>query len=834
MIKKVKMPDGTIKKIKVPDGMPNEQIYSIVQKMAGGVQQQSQGVPASSPQMVGPQYKETYLSQEHPVRRKIADAARTITEGVAPAVSGFMGTAAGGPGTGVAAGALAYAMTKNINDRVHEALDLAPPEKKKLTLKESTNQAIKDLSFGASAEMLGFLPIAASSFITRAYRKIKSVFDISDQAAFKQAEKMFSDLANSDPDALTNYKRTEEVLQNLDVKTSPTIAQRTGSTQAALKEQSLMAKDPEFAAEVINRRDLIRGEAQAGLGRKFSGGTIDDATAAVSKSHGAKSEAVDAARREYDDLVGRLGGKQAQDVGDDIYNVSDAARKAEKKVVDKLYDKIPKDTKVDVGPIENAIREIQKDVDVFPKSEIKELEGLIEKTQSVSQKVKSPLLPGSSESDQKQILFNELKQWRTKLSNKIRGIYEGTSEDKYIKARQYEKLNDAAKESMEQLSGTKDSATKKAYDEATQAFIKYKEKYRVGSVEEIMRPGKSGNGRKIGASNVPAKFNNPDQADNLINAVGKDNASGMMDQYYAFEYASRAQGSEQSLSSWVMKNGPALKKYGLYDKYANLAKKKGAIDVAADELKNYEKAVAKKYLGADPGKQMDAMFGSGPKAGSDVGLKMKELLNADGIRGNAPAINGIKTEFKDYLLRLAESNSAVSMRDKNPTHHVATLKKVLDSRRGALNVLYKDEPEKIKALYDYLDLSEILERNTFVSGSKGSTTAEKFESYADVATRGGQFIAVSAGRLWVVNTGIKLVRSALNLPANLRAEAMDRFYTRLAVDPDAAKLVMDGERIMKKFGEKAYKRMIRTQAIAMGVISGKNYRGDEEKKANEF
>jgi hypothetical protein len=787
-------------------GVPKEKITAYIRKHS----QKSGGVLSLEDQYSGPEYKQTQLSQEHPVRREISRGVRTVLEGGGLVAGSIIGTAGGlaasggNPLVGVAGGVggagMGFSMASNMSDRIHEWLGLGEG----MNLQESTIEAINDVAKGAEMEMFGGAIFGAVKGFGNIYNRVKSWMDISDAAALKQAEETYQSIFKNNPKALETAEKTDEVMKRMNIKTKLTKAQQTGSKRAALLEQKLFKNDDSMASEVLNRREAIRGEAQNTLKKKFSG-SIEDAVGGVSKHQQALQSRANAAKQEADDFVNQVrASRPTQETGENIYNQLAQNKAAAKKVVDDEYAKIPKNITVQSSPLKDFIKSV---VDEFKnrgggnKSYPGEFIG----------KMKNKIKSGDGT-----VSFDQLREWRSWLLEDIRAAKSGAEPNLKL-ARRLGQIREGVEKTMDQLLKSKDEAVKLQYDKASKIFKKYYDMYRGGTVGEVLSP--SG---KVGKSSVPSKFfSNPEAADDLIRGVGKEKAAEFVEDYIGFTISNKILDSSSATKAWLFKNKEMLNKYGLYDKYSQMAKKMEVSEKVLAELTDFNKGVASKVLDSNVDNVIESVFGkSGTKTNS--ASLMNDLLNMPGIKGNDAALNGIKSAFKDFILKRAKTYGG----DGVEMHTVAKMNKALEENMNAMRVLYRGDMKKVQALQDYKKVLSYLQRNMNVTASGGSTTAEKMSQVKEgFISNALQLMAIKLGKGWFFSSVKRLWNSFLNFPKNMTESMKEDFLRKALLDPDAAYTLFKGATKNKNF-----ERDILRHAITMGIVTTDNLTQDNYPK----
>ena len=357
-------------------------------------------------------------------------------------------------------------------------------------------------------------------------------------------------------------------------------------------------------------------------------------------------------------------------------------------------------------------------------------------------------------------------------------------------------------------------------------YKKYVDTFKKGTVGDVLQVGNLSEGGKVAFSDIPSRFfrtGKMDAADDLIRAVGEEKAGTLINDYASNDLISRA-GKDGTLipsvaNKWLNSNKDVLKKYGLYDKYADIVK---ANDVSAESLAKlsaYNKTIASKVIGVDVEDVMKNVFSGAGKSRS--AYVANELINLPGIKNNPAAINGLQNSFKDFLLKQMET-SAVDVAG-NPIRSIAKAKSVLNEYLPAMRVLYKDSPEKITSLVNYHKMLQMISRNKNVSFAGGSTTAEKFSGTDAMKTIGKnlvQYMAVSAGAGWKFSVMRNLWSATLGAPRRFSEAQVSALLTEAIHNPEVAHTIMSAT---KKFNPKdvqVLQKRYMGYLMASGIYAG--------------
>jgi len=178
--------------------------------------------------------------------------------------------------------------------------------------------------------------------------------------------------------------------------------------------------------------------------------------------------------------------------------------------------------------------------------------------------------------------------------------------------------------------------------------------------------------------------------------------------------------STTALNSWLKKHEFALTELGLTDRYGSLSKARAAMDEALANKAAFDRTAASKALGeggkGDIDKAVDlAFFGKGSKK-----IAAEELMS----RMKTPQqVSGLQNAMIDEILKEAPIGATPRELLKSEA-----MKNKLQKYDAAIKVVFKDAPEKIKAMEDARGILKRLEMAEKVG--KGKKELSFFEGLA--------------------------------------------------------------------------------------------------------
>lgn len=326
----------------------------------------------------------------------------------------------------------------------------------------------------------------------------------------------------------------------------------------------------------------------------------------------------------------------------------------------------------------------------------------------------------------------------------------------------------------------------KAYS-ASQNFKRFGK----GAVAELRQKGKYADGMKIPAEARPKKLMNVDDADQFIEAVGKEKAGDIMLRHYADDMMSKVSYDEsgqlqaKSLTNWVNKNKHVLDRYGIKNYFDSVDSAHSAMLSAREAEKQFNNSIAAKLLDSDPQNALARAFSGGEGiSAKNTGKIMQNLLNR--MEGNKRGIKALQNAFKDFMYETTET-TAKSIKDSKVLSN-ATLAKQMRRFKPAMAVLYKDQPSKIKALQTMEKAVAMQNRTAKAPIGGGSDTSENLSVIADII---GPIITHTPGASYLVKLG-KLGLSAFK---NINIKDTNNLVARMLHDPELAQIIIHAAKV---------------------------------------
>jgi hypothetical protein len=301
------------------------------------------------------------------------------------------------------------------------------------------------------------------------------------------------------------------------------------------------------------------------------------------------------------------------------------------------------------------------------------------------------------------------------------------------------------------------------------------EKYSSGAVGDILK--KSHGGDKVSNANIASRFFKPgfkgtESAQQFINAVGDNkNARDSLNDYIRQDLLSSATNPatgeivDTKLKTWLLKYKPALKKLGLEDRFDSITKARNELSKAQEIKVEFDKSVASKFLKSDVDSAVKNAFSAGSKRRTAINL-MRDL------KGDKKAISGLQNSTIDHIIKNAETTASDAF--NNPVISLAAVEREYKKFQPAIEVLFKNSPEKLKALNQFRKALKIMQRGKASPLGGGSDSAENI-IHAMAAASG-----IAKGKIATI------AKSVIAPLIKMSDDQVNSLLNRAAFDPDFA------------------------------------------------
>ncbi len=507
-------------------------------------------------------------------------------------------------------------------------------------------------------------------------------------------------------------------------------------------------------------------------------GTISDTVKAVETQQAQLVKNADVATQAARESLVTFQGKGIQDVGEETYKFLKSTQKELEIGYKAVYDQIPKGLRLEGDVLAETMKSVVADY--------KKIGGGPNTLPSaIMRQIRKALKAKDTKGT---VTFDQLQDWSSQIAQEMRDISKSLDPNRKLNRRLKMMMEGVQKNMDEMLElGDEHLVAKETYNKAKGMFLQYVDKFRKGTVSEVVQPGNLNAGNKIAFSDIPSRFfkqGKMDVADDLVRAVGKEDATKLIRDYAAHDLVSGKVKADGTLMldsgrKWLSRNKTVLNKYGLYDEFADMVSSQHVADDVVRTLTEFNKSLASKVLNSDVDKVISNIFSGVGKRTS--GKMIRDLLNVKGIKGNKAAIEGIRESFKDFLLTSMEGRYKDIM--GIPIKDIGKAKTIVQEYMPVIETLYRDTPGKIKALKNYHKLLGEVER-TVVERSTGPIKS-LIESIAQLGF-------IQAGKGWKYSASRNIGRQLYEMTGAGRSSKnnIELLLRRSIYDPEFAETVM--------------------------------------------
>jgi hypothetical protein len=336
-----------------------------------------------------------------------------------------------------------------------------------------------------------------------------------------------------------------------------------------------------------------------------------------------------------------------------------------------------------------------------------------------------------------------------------------------------------------------------------------------GAVRDILKQGNAPNGRRVPDAEVAGKFMTPDNADQLIKALGDQKLAGnTMEGFIASDMAAKTQNPTtkeiipKAFDSWIKKNRVVLEKYGLTDKFKTIQDANATLETAKIAQDQFNKSLAGKMLNADPDKAIAAAFGSTKNTGETMNQLMAQM------KGDADAIAGLKSSFKDFMVKQTQ-NTADALTGGQIISN-SKIQSVLAKYDPALRRLYGADSQEYKALKNVQEAIQVSYRSIPSPLGGGSNTVEQANTALDTLAKVVGMPGLKMGPLG--SFAVRAGQRAIGIFTKLSEQDALTILRRAMYDPELAKDLLMAKRGLRP---DIVEKNLRAKFITMGIIGGK-------------
>ena len=684
----------------------------------------------------------------------ISSVARPALQGLGGGVGAIVGSGAGPVGT-IAGAGLGYAGATELADRLDEFMGL----KTKEPLVVQMGGAAKNIAEGAAMEMGGQ---ALSVPLTAAGRSIAqkiSTLPYSEKAALKNASEIISAQTESGPIIAKNIDEANALEQEIP-GLKFTRGQKTGSADI-IKFERARARMPGDVAD--QQAEMASKNTQAiknYINRVKGNENIGNVRSEIERQSASLDSNINKARRNL--LLSQESLGSGQDLISSGKNIREQALLGKQSARDtskELFNQVP-EYGIDATRLYAKSQELSKPFDMLEDvaKNVPEEFGRMENILYESGGLVTP---------------KDLQGFRSSLSERLREI-----------GRSSEPNNRMAKR-LSSMIGEIDDLLDFASNEQTNAaqLLKTAQQHFKKEVIENFGQGPTGdilkktfNGNKVSDAQIVSQYFKPGQKgkeamvkfNNAFknNVIAKDAITDAIRQdLYSQVNPVTGELSEQRLKTWIKRYKPSLDELGITGQFDTIQSARRQLDDAMAMKVKFDKSEASKILKTDIDDIVRKTFTDGKETQTAISLMNK-------IKNNKKAVSGLQNSIIDSMIDNSKTTSEDAL--GNSIVSVAKLENQFRKYQPAINVLFKDSPQKIKALNQYRKALRIMQRTKSSPLGGGSDTAE------NIMTIMAKSSGISSSRI------VNIVKGIHNMLSSMNEKHLNALLNRAAFDPDFA------------------------------------------------
>jgi len=709
------------------------------------------------------------------IYKTVKNYLKPVTEGLAMAGGGIVGTATAGPVGGIALGTIGYAGAKEAWEAADVAMGIEPPKNITDELIGSAKNVKEGAEMMLTGEVLGYgMQKAGGKAFNWAKEKISP--KIQAGKVLKAGEKTLT------IDQLKENVKFGKEIENTIQGVKFTRGQITNDAQAIALERAIIRSEAktapgigkfETSSKELNQeqRAFMERSLQDYYSKKLLDGNVKDFTKILGREESKINTSLKRSEEIINKEVERLSNAiEDQEIGKQLHKrISSISKAVKQKEVAPLWDNIPnesvkvKDFSDDLNTLLAEYNPNITKAENFPNQEIK---GFLKEITSAIKKQKL----GKKNIDKVELPLQTIIKMRKTITAELSKASKGLSANPTL-ARNLERI----KSSIDNIKISGEAG--KAYSKARSAYAKWAKRFKEGTAGDILSKGKRGEEMKVASANVAGKFFTKDGVDDFIRAMGDDTvAKGAMYEFAKFDLYNKSVNKETGVINstkafaWLGKNSKVLNKLGIKKEFSEVARKTADLKIAQKKLDLYNKSASAKFLNASPEVAINSAF-----AGSkNYTQTANELMKA--AKGNIAAENGIKKALSDHIFDSSLGAEGFYVENKiNPKALDKHIKKFMP----ALKVFYKNEPEKISALLKINNAYKIASRNLQGIPLSG----EEANNFLKTMLAPAIGLATGAKGYWTS-------RAATHFISKFTATKVNQYLLKATFDPDYAMSLM--------------------------------------------
>lgn len=638
-----------------------------------------------------PDYKPEKEEEEQPwyssagkaeqAKRNLAGLIRPTVEGIGAAGGAVLGAPAAGPFGAIAGGALGYAGASQLADIIEGAMGM----RQNGTVLVQLGEAAKDVAVGAAMEVagqtIGATPGAvwrAAKWTGRQARKIPGVGYITKPfVPGKEAGEVFiAAMQDADP-IITKSIEEAQLLEETIPGLKFTRAQMSGDIGTRQLEQQVAKKYPALAQELdqakVDNTKAITQFIEEVRGKQ----TTLPARNILEKQGRVLDTQIEAEAKNLARKVAPFGlGDDIATIGQKIKQVRNARERAVKRIGSRKFDAIG-DAPIIGFRLRNDYHKVLRRT-----SDFEDVESNIPKILRKSYKI--------FKGKKWQTSIKELQDLRSELGDSLSDMQRSANRNNKAE-RRVSLLIKAIDRTLDEAPGVAEDIVPKLKEARRFWKEEYINKFKKGPAATIAK--QTSEGDLVNDADVVSKFFRKGpvgrQAVQQYKAMTGDTAASkavmknavqqsFMDSVYD---TTKAEISTAKLEKWYRQHSTALNELGLREQFIKIKNVRKNLDIALVKKATYDKSLASKVLGTDPGSEMRVIL-----SGYDKKNKMVRLMERLG--GDKRAIEGIQAALIDELKKIAPDN-------------VGAIERWMRDYSDVLKVAFRKDPQKLRSMVNY-------------------------------------------------------------------------------------------------------------------------------------
>jgi len=721
----------------------------------------------SKPESVKTDYTKPFSVAAHsPVddkdpKRAMSSFGRNVVPAVTSLGGVALGSFLGGPPGAKVMGGGGYALGLELADQIDKMLGKYEDKPAKEDIQNFKNNMALGMAMEIGGEVAASTMAGAYGLTKKAGKWILDKLPpLTKESAKKQAGRILAVNMNDGPVFIKNAEDAAE-LESLIPGLKFSMGERTADPGILKFERAMTNAPGETAGMVGNQRAQNTLAIKDFINKAKGSATPEDAikTLETQKANTEAGVLYTGGRlsREAEKFTGQI---PLQETGQIIKSEAAAGKRAAKGEASRLFNEVP-EFEIDASRITSKINELSK-----PLSRVedvsKNIPNVFNRAKGLLEETNNKLTP------------QDLQGIRQELGSELRNSQNSSNPNARLEKRisgLMGEIDDVLREAGE---GT-GSASEKLKTARTFFRQEVIEKFKEGPVGEILKTKFTGDA--VSDSQVASRFFKPgregaENAKKFVETFGNESTAkaalddainqNMLD---AVTDKNTGEIVRSKLNGWLFKHKPALEQLGLSKKYDSLVTARSELDKALETKSMFDKSAASKMIGTDVNSAVKKAF-----EGSKKTQAAYQLMNK--VKHDGNAVSGLQNSVIDDIISRSELSATDTL--GNSVLSYDKLSKGIKEYDPALKILFKDAPEKIKALESVRTAVKIMQRSKTPIVSGGSDTA------ANILTIMGKASGMSNSRT------LNIAKAFIKPLKDMGDEQVNIFLNRAMFDPDFA------------------------------------------------